>query len=92
MILIATISYGEADDVDWHIGVNKDRNVISYTSPYSPSAISHGYIITIYTLDAISASLPTANSLDVDYEALSSAIASLGTISTASLAFNDVTD
>ena len=50
------------------------------------------YIITIYTLDAIPVSLPTANSLDAYYDALSSAIATLGSIATASLTFGDVTD
>ncbi len=87
-----SIPYGEADDGAWYMGANKDGVGISYTSPCSPSAATHEYTITLYALSMTPASLPTADDINVDYAALKAAIATVTTIESASLVFNDVTE
>jgi phosphatidylethanolamine-binding protein (PEBP) family uncharacterized protein len=72
------------------MGANKDGNAISYTSPCSPSAGSHEYTITVYALSETPTSLPTESSLTVDYDVMMAAIASVTTVGTAELTFNDV--
>lgn len=87
---VLEIPYSTADDGDWFMGVNKDGNTISYTSPCSPSAGSHEYTITVYALSETPSSLPTSSSVDVDYATMIEAIASVTVIDTAVLTFNDV--
>ncbi len=87
-----SIPYGEADDGAWYMGANKDGVGISYTSPCSPSAATHEYTITLYALSMTPTSLPTADDIDVDYATLKAAIATVTTIESASLVFNDVTE
>jgi phosphatidylethanolamine-binding protein (PEBP) family uncharacterized protein len=87
-----TIAYGEADDGSWYMGSNKDGTAISYTSPCSPSSGTHAYTITVYALSETPSSLPTTSSLSVDYDTLKAAIATVTTIDTATLDFNDVTE
>ncbi len=90
---VTEIPYGEADDGSWFMGANKDGTAISYTSPCSPSAGSHEYTITLYALSETPSSLPTKNSLDVDYDVLKDAIDTAGTvIDTATLTFDDVNE
>ncbi len=89
---VTEIPYGGADDGSWFMGSNKDGTAISYTSPCSPSAATHEYTITLYALSETPASLPTADSLNVTYSTLLAAIATVTTIETASLTFNDVTE
>ncbi len=89
---VTEISYGGADDGAWYIGSNKDGKAISYTSPCSPSEGTHEYTITVYALSETPASLPTESSLTVDYDTLKTAIATVTTIDTATLTFNDVTE
>ncbi|MEP0535419.1 hypothetical protein [Reichenbachiella sp.] len=89
---VTSIAHGGADDGNWYIGSNKDGTAISYTSPCSPSAGSHEYTITVYALSETPASLPTENTLEVDYETLKAAIESVTLVSSGSLTFNDVTE
>ena len=56
------------------MGPNKDGVQISYTSPCNPSTNYSTYYITIYALSETPSSLPTADSLLVDYDALIEAI------------------
>ncbi len=88
---VTEIPYGTADDGSWYMGANKDGNTISYTSPCSPSAATHEYIITIYALSATPSSLPTTSSLDVTYDVFTDAISTVTIIDKAILTFNDVT-
>jgi len=87
---VTSIPYGTADDGTWYIGSNKDGNAISYTSPCSPSAGSHEYTIQIFALSETPPSLPTENSLSVDYAVFLAAMQTVTTVGTASLTFNDV--
>lgn len=89
---VTEIPYGGADDGSWYMGSNKDGTAISYTSPCSPSAATHEYTITVYALSETPSSLPTTNSIDVTYSVLLDAIATVTTIETAALTFNDVTE
>ena len=89
---VTEIAYGEADDGTWYMGANKDGNVVSYTSPCSPSPGTHEYIIKIYALSETHSSLPTVSTIDVDYSVLKAAIESVTTIDTAELIFDDVTE
>jgi phosphatidylethanolamine-binding protein (PEBP) family uncharacterized protein len=87
---VTEIPYGMADKGPWFMGCNKDGNTISYTSPCSPSVGIHEYTITIYALSATPSSLPTESSIDVDYDVLTNAIATVTIIDEATLTFNDV--
>lgn len=87
---VTSIAHGAADDGDWFIGANKDGKAISYTSPCSTSPGSHEYTITLYALSQTPASLPTANSIDINHTALISALESVTILGTAKLTFNDV--
>ncbi|MDA7710569.1 YHYH protein [Flavobacteriaceae bacterium] len=71
---VTEIAYGGANDGDWYMGPNKDGVQISYTSPCNPSTNYSTYYITIYALSETPSSLPTADSLLVDYDALIEAI------------------
>ena len=88
---VTSIAHGAADDGAWFIGSNKDGTAISYTSPCSPSAATHEYTITIYALSETPSSLPTTNSLSVEYGTLSDAIKTVTVLGTATLTFKDVT-
>ena len=71
---VTEIAYGAADDGDWFMGPNKDGAGISYTSPCNPSGNFSTYYMTIYALSETPSSLPTENSLTVDYDTLMEAI------------------
>ncbi len=88
---VTEITHGGADDGSWHMGANKDGNVVSYTSPCSPSAGTHEYTITLYALSETPAALPEESTTAVTYSVLKNAIATVTTIGTATLTFNDVT-
>ncbi len=89
---VTEIPYGAADNGPWYMGPNKDGAAISYTSPCSPSAGTHEYILTLYALSETPASLPAQSSMDVTYDALTQAIAAVDILGTATLTFNDVTE
>lgn len=89
---VTEIAYGGADDGSWFIGSNKDGNAVSYTSPCSPSAAVHEYVITVYALSETPSSLPSESTLEVTYDVLTSAISTVTVIDTAVLTFNDVTE
>ena len=88
---VTSIAHGAADDGPFYMGSNKDGTAISYTSPCSQSTGTHEYTITLYALSATPSSLPTTSSLSVTYDVLTAAIATVTTIDTATLTFNDVT-
>jgi len=88
---VTALPYGTADDGPHYIGSNKDGTAISYTSPCSPSTGTHEYHLTIYALDAVPATLPTQNSLTVNYATLKAALGTVNIIDQATLTFNDVT-
>jgi phosphatidylethanolamine-binding protein (PEBP) family uncharacterized protein len=71
---VTEIVYGGADDGDWYMGPNKDGVGISYTSPCNPNGNSSNYFMTIYALSETPSSLPSENSLTVDYDTLIEAI------------------
>ncbi|MBF0370009.1 MAG: S-layer homology domain-containing protein [Magnetococcales bacterium] len=89
---VTEIAHGGADDGAWYMGSNKDGTAISYTSPCSPSAGSHEYILTLYALSETPASLPSYSTLDVTYDVLLEAIESVTVIETTTLTFEDVTE
>lgn len=88
---VTSIPYGGAGDGNWFIGSNKDGTAISYTSPCSPSAAVHEYVITVYALSETPASLPTQDSLNVDFDAIVSSLSTVNVLGKATLTFNDVT-
>ncbi len=88
---ITDIGHGEADDGDWQMGSNKDGNKISYTSPNSPSAGQHTYIISIFALKNALDTLPVESSLEVDFDTFMTAIENNEIIGKADLIFKDVT-
>lgn len=85
------ILYAEANKGPWFMGVNKDGNNISYTSPCSAGAGTHQYILTIYALAETPASLPTKSTTTVTYEVLTKAISTVTVLDKAKLIFNSVT-
>ncbi len=87
---VTGIPYGTADDGPWYMGSDKDGVAISYTSPCSPSAGSHEYVITLYALSDTPSDLPSSSSIAVDYDALIEAISTVTIIDEVSLTFNDV--
>lgn len=87
---VTQIAHGAADDGPWYLGSNKDGTAISYTSPCSPSAGSHEYTLTLYALSETPSTLPAVNSLGVTYDVLTAAIATVTTVDTATLTFDDV--
>ncbi|RKZ84922.1 MAG: hypothetical protein DRR19_17070 [Candidatus Parabeggiatoa sp. nov. 1] len=89
---VTEIAHGAADDGPWYMGANKDGVAISYTSPCSPSAGTHEYTLTVYALSETPASLPVQSSVDVTYDVLTQAIATVDILGTATLTFNDVTE
>ncbi|NBW02425.1 MAG: hypothetical protein EBR87_01720 [Cytophagia bacterium] len=84
------ILYAEANKGPWFMGVNKDGNNISYTSPCSAGAGTHQYILTIYALSETPASLPTKSTTAVTYEVLTKAISTVTVLDKAKLIFNSV--
>ena len=84
------ILYAEANKGPWLMGVNKDGNNISYTSPCSAGAGTHQYILTIYALSETPASLPTKSSTAVTYDVLTKAISTVTVLDKAKLIFNSV--
>ena len=89
---VTSISYGDADSGDWYIGSNKDGTAISYTSPCSPYAAVHEYVITVYALSETPASLPKQNSLNVNFDTIVNSLSTVNVLGTAQLIFNDVTE
>ena len=87
---ITAIPYGAADDGPWFLGVNKDGNTISYTSPCSAGSGTHKYAITIYALSSTPTSLPTQSSISVTNSVLMNEISDK-IIDKTSLVFNSVT-
>lgn len=87
---VSEIKYGEADDGDWCMGSNKDGNVISYTSPNSPSAGEHLYTISIFALGKPLTDLPSISSLDVDFDVFMSAVENSVIVGKADLIFKDI--
>ena len=67
---VSEIPYGAANDGAWYIGPNKDGTKLSYSSPCSPSGATSTYYMTIYALSSLPSSLPTSDSLTVDYSTL----------------------
>lgn len=67
---VSEIPYGGANDGDWYIGPNKDGTKLSYSSPCSPSGATATYYMTIYALSSLPPSLPSDDSLTVDYSTL----------------------
>jgi phosphatidylethanolamine-binding protein (PEBP) family uncharacterized protein len=84
------ILYAEANKGPWFMGVNKDGNNISYTSPCSAGAGTHQYILTIYALSETPASLPTKSSTAVTYDVLTKAISTVTVLDKTKLIFNSV--
>jgi phosphatidylethanolamine-binding protein (PEBP) family uncharacterized protein len=74
---ITEIAYGQANNGKWYMGPNKDGVGISYSSPCNPSGNSSTYYMTLYALSETPSSLPTENSLTVDYTVLKEAIESV---------------
>ena len=89
---VSEIPYPQTGTAQWYMGPNKDSTAISYTSPCSPSAGIHQYIITIYALSATPASLPQHNSMAVTYQVLKNSLQSVNIIDSAKLIFNDLVD
>ena len=89
---VTEIPYGEADQGPWYMGPNKDGTAISYTSPCSPIAGTHEYTIRLYALSETPATLPTQSTLDMDYQTLLDAVATVTVLGRAELTFNDVTE
>jgi phosphatidylethanolamine-binding protein (PEBP) family uncharacterized protein len=85
------ILYAEANKGPWFMGVNKDGNNISYTSPCSAGAGTHQYILTIYALSETPSTLPTKSTTAVTYEVLTKAISSVTVLEKTKLIFNSVT-
>ena len=56
------------------MGPNKNGAGISYTSSCNPSGNFSNYYMTIYALSETPSSLPTQNSLTIDYDTLMEAI------------------
>ncbi len=84
------ILYAEANKGTWFMGVNKDGNNISYTSPCSAGVGTHQYILTIYALSETPASLPTKSSTAVTYDVLTKAMSTVTVLDKAKLIFNSV--
>ena len=87
---VTSISHGGADDGDWYIGPNKDGVSLSYSSPCNPSAGTTDYYITLYALNQTPASLPTESSLEIDYDKLVEAIATVTVIDSIQIAYKSV--
>lgn len=85
------ILYAEANKGPWYMGVNKDGNNISYTSPCSAGAGTHQYILTIYALSETPVTLPKKSTTAVTYEVLTKAISTVTVLDKAKLIFNSVT-
>ena len=85
------ILYAEANKGPWFMGVNKDGNNISYTSPCSAGAGTQQYILTIYALSETPATLPTKSTTAVSYEVLTKAISTVTVLDKTKLIFNSVT-
>ena len=85
------ILYAEANKGPWFMGVNKDGNNISYTSPCSAGAGTQQYILTIYALSETPATLPTKSTTAVTYEVLTKAIPTVTVLDKTKLIFNSVT-
>ncbi len=87
--VVKGIPYGEADDGNWFMGQNKDGIAISYTSPCSPSAGIHEYIITMFALAGFPEPLPRESSLDINFDLFMTAIESVEILGKAYIIFND---
>jgi phosphatidylethanolamine-binding protein (PEBP) family uncharacterized protein len=89
--ITTAIAHGAADDGPWFLGANKDGNIVSYTSPCSPSAGSHEYTLTLYALADSTIGLPSESSVAVTWDEFSSALDAAAVIDTASITFDAVT-
>ncbi len=87
---VQKIAYGKAGNGDWYMGQNKDGNTISYTSPCSPSAGSHEYVISIFALADVPTPLLKESSLDIDFDQFMTAIEASEILDRADIVFNDV--
>jgi phosphatidylethanolamine-binding protein (PEBP) family uncharacterized protein len=88
---VSGIARGGADEGDWSMGANKDGTAISYTSPCSRGRGRHEYTVTVYALSQTPSSLPDHSSLEVTYEVLTEAIATVDVLGVATLVFTDTT-
>jgi phosphatidylethanolamine-binding protein (PEBP) family uncharacterized protein len=89
---VTAITHGAADAGAWYMGPNKDKTAISYTSPCSHSTGTHTYTIKLFALSKTPTSLPTASTLDMDYQTFIDAMATVTVLGTAELSFFDVTE
>ena len=88
---VSGIPHGGAADGGWFMGSNKDGTAISYTSPCSTGPGTREYTITLYALSETPPGLPARSSLDVTYQVLTAAIATVRVVGTATLTFADTT-
>ncbi len=86
---ITEIPYKMASNGDWHMGANKDKTAVSYTSPCSHGKSKHEYIIALYALDETPIDLPKNNSIEVDYNVFMNSLATVNIIDRTTLRFFD---
>lgn len=86
---VTDIPYKMANNPNWAMGSNKDGTAVSYTSPCSHSPGAHEYTIALFALKETPKSLPTSNSVDVDYTTFMKAISEVEVIDRTSLTFID---
>lgn len=86
------IPYGAADDGPWYIGQNKDGTALSYTSPCSPSAGVHEYVISLFALKNSPKNLPDESSMEVDFDTFMTALEETEILGRTDLVFLDVND
>ena len=84
---VKNIPYGEAHCGEWYMGQNKDGSAVSYTSPCSPDAGSHEYVITIFALADYPGSLPRESTVDVGFNRFMDAIEKVRIIAKSELVF-----
>jgi len=82
-----SIAYGKMNKGPWFIGPNKDGVACSYTSPCSKGTGDKQYILKIYALTGTPSSLPTQNSLSVNYQVFRQALSTVTIIDSATLIF-----
>ncbi len=89
---VTSIAAGQVTNDDWYIGSNKDGDAIGYTSPCSPDAGTHEYIVTIYALSETPSSLPTENSLTINAETLYDSFSSVTILGSSEFIYDSVTE
>ena len=89
---LTDIPYSAADDGPYYLGPNKDHTAISYTSPCSPDAGTHHYVIKLYALAETPGSFPAESTLDMSWDDFQAGISSATVLGTATLEFDSVTD